>query len=358
MATNPRMLIILTAILLSVAIIPNAFAVTDVSNAFQIFFSDSSDKLLSREYPDLKIETINLNRKPVVGEAVTITARIRNNGKGSANVIATLPLLSVASELEGNLNTANGLPTRDVFGNPLFNNELKPADIVDLKVIWIPKKDVLQKINLDIDSANAIPESNELNNGGTVASLVLFDRLQCGQEVIKEGKNYALDNYIFSIKSITNTSILTELNGQPATLTLSANIISKLKGYEIDLRSIDTASKHALIEIKNCNGLSDGITGGVVASRDCTTRNLKTGQAIKVHGNNIQLNAVQATGGFSEYAITVEINDKPYTITKKFGLLGVLETDEDVSIQVSTATDSVSNLHDAAALSICAKPRF
>src|SRR3989344_6335354 len=85
MATNPRMLIILTAILLSAAVIPNVFAVTEVSSAFQIFFSDSSDKLLSREYPDLKIETINLNRKPVVGEPVTITARIRNNGKGSAN---------------------------------------------------------------------------------------------------------------------------------------------------------------------------------------------------------------------------------------------------------------------------------
>ena len=358
MATNPRMLVILTSILLSAAVIPNVFAVTEVSSAFQIFFSDSSDKLLSREYPDLKIETINLNRKPVVGEPVTITARIRNNGKNPANIISTLPMLSATSEIEGNLNTANGLPTRDVFGNPILNNELKPTDLVDLKVIWIPKQDVLQKINLDVDYAHTIKESNEINNGGKVESLVLFDRLRCGQEVIREGKNYALDNYIFSVKSITNTSILTELNGQPATLTLSANIISMLKGYEIDLRSIDAASKHALIEIKNCNGYSDGITGGVVASRDCTTRNLKTGQSVRIHGNNIQLNAVQATGGFSEYDITIEINDKPYTITKKFGLLGILETNDDVSIQVSTATDSVSNLHDAAALSICARPRF
>src|SRR3989344_2431825 len=125
MATNPRMLVILTSILLSAAVIPNVFAVTEVSSAFQIFFSDSSDKLLSREYPDLKIETINLN-------------------------------------------PANGLPTRDVFGNPILNNELKPTDLVDLKVIWIPKQDVLQKINLDVDYAHTIKESNEINNGGKV----------------------------------------------------------------------------------------------------------------------------------------------------------------------------------------------
>lgn len=101
----------------------------------------------------------------------------------------------------------------------------------------------------------------------------------------------------------------------------------------------------------------NGITGGVIASRDCTTRNLKMEQAVKVHGNNVKLNGVQATG-FSEYDVNVEINDKPYTITKKFGLLGILEKDEDVSVQVSAATDSVSNLHDTATLSICAKPRF